>query len=61
MKVGHVPWIDHARPGDALAAERVEAAITRYAKAGTPIRSAMLERLGPTVWHDTPAAAMAAL
>ena len=61
MKVGHVPLIDYTRPGDALAAERVEAAIARYANAGTPIRAVMLERLGPNVWHDTPAAAMATL
>ena len=28
---------------------------------GTPIRAVMLPRLGPNVWHDTPAAAMATL
>jgi len=61
MKVGHVPLIDYARPGDALSAERVESAIAHYAAAGTPIRAVMLERLGPNVWHDTPAAAMATL
>jgi len=61
MKVGHVPVIDYARPGDVLSAERVETAIAHYAAAGTPIRAVMLERLGPNVWHDTPAAAMATL
>ncbi len=61
MKVGHVPLIDYARPGDALAAEGVAVEIARYAAAGTPIRAVMLARLGPNVWHDTPAAAMATL
>lgn len=61
MKVGHVPLIDYARPGDTLAAERVERAIAHYAALGTPIRAVMLERLGPNVWHDSPAAAMATL
>jgi hypothetical protein len=27
----------------------------------TPIRAVMLDRLGPNVWHDSPAAAMAVL
>ncbi len=61
MKVGHVPLIGYARPGAAEAAADAEAAIARYHAAGTPIRALMLERLGPNVWHDTPAAAMATL
>ena len=61
MKVGHVPVIAYHRPGAAEAAERVAQAIERYGAAGTPIRAVMLERLGPNVWHDTPAAAMAVL
>ena len=61
MKVGHVPLIPYHRPGDPRAAELVAAAIARYGQAGTPIRAVMFERLGPNVWHDTPAAAMAAL
>ena len=28
---------------------------------GAPIRAVMLSRLGPNVWHETPAAAMAVL
>ena len=36
-------------------------AIERLGAAGTPIRAVMLTRLGPNVWHDTPAAAMAVL
>ena len=35
--------------------------ITRFAARGTPIRAVMLERLGPNVWHRSPAEAMAAL
>jgi len=61
MKVGHVPCIPYHRPGAAEAAELVAQAIERHGAAGTPIRAVMLERLGPNVWHDTPAAAMAVL
>jgi len=61
MKVGHVPVIRYHRPGDPAAARLVARAIDRYGEAGTPIRAVMLERLGPNVWHDTPAAAMATL
>jgi 3-dehydro-4-phosphotetronate decarboxylase len=28
---------------------------------GRPIRAVMMERLGPNVWHDAPASAMATL
>ena len=41
--------------------EQVAQAIERLGNAGTPIRAVMLTRLGPNVWHDTPAAAMATL
>lgn len=61
MKVGHVPVIDYFRPGSPEAADAVAAAITRYHTAGTPIRAVMLTRLGPNVWHNTPASAMATL
>ena len=61
MKVGHVPVIPYHRPGDPLAAELVAQTITRYGQQGTPIRAVMLSRLGPNVWHDSPAAAMATL
>ena len=61
MKVGHVPLIPYHRPGDPLAAELVAQTVTRYGEQGTPIRAVMLGRLGPNVWHDTPAAAMATL
>lgn len=61
MKVGHVPVIGYRRPGAVATADAVAQAIERYGAAGTPIRAVMLERLGPTVWHDTPASAMATL
>ena len=35
--------------------------IGRYAAQGTPLRAVMMTRLGPNVWHDTPAQAMAVL
>ena len=61
MKVGHVPHIPYHRPGDPAAAQRVAETITRYGRAGTPIRAVMLARLGPNVWHASPATAMAVL
>jgi 3-dehydro-4-phosphotetronate decarboxylase len=61
MKVGHVPLIEYYRPGDAMVGELVAQAIEQMKARGTPIRAVMLDRLGPNVWHSTPAAAMAAL
>jgi ribulose-5-phosphate 4-epimerase/fuculose-1-phosphate aldolase len=61
MKVGRVPLIAYHRPGDPAAAALVSQTIQRYGQRGTPIRAVMLERLGPNVWHDSPAAAMATL
>ena len=61
MKVGHVPLISYHRPGAIEAAEAVAQAISRYGERGTPLRAVMLARLGPNVWHDSPAAAMATL
>ena len=61
MKVGHTPLIAYHRPGDAAVADLVAGAIERFAARGAPIRAVMLERLGPNVWHETPAAAMATL
>jgi ribulose-5-phosphate 4-epimerase/fuculose-1-phosphate aldolase len=61
MKVGHVPVIPYHRPGDPQAANEVAKTITRYGAVGMPIRAVMLARLGPNVWHDSPAAAMATL
>ncbi len=61
MKVGHVPLVPYHRPGSPDAAQTVADLIRQYAAGGTPIRAVMLARLGPNVWHDTPAAAMATL
>lgn len=61
MKVGHVPLIPYHRPGDAAVAELVAARIAAMVARGTPIRAVMLERLGPNVWHRTPAEASAVL
>ena len=58
MKVGHVPLIAYHRPGDPAVTDAVAAHITA---AERPLRAVMLERLGPTVWHDSAAAAMALL
>jgi len=61
MKVGHVPLIPYHRPGDpavaTLVAERIAAARSR----AVPIHAVMLERLGPVVWHASPAEASAVL
>jgi ribulose-5-phosphate 4-epimerase/fuculose-1-phosphate aldolase len=61
MKVGHVPLIPYHRPGDPTAADAVVAAIEAAAARGHTLRAALLDRLGPNVWHETPTAAMATL
>ncbi|RYF81910.1 MAG: aldolase [Comamonadaceae bacterium] len=61
MKVGRVPHIAYRRPGDPEAAEAVARAIARHAAQGRRLQAVMLARLGPNVWSDTPAAAMAVL
>jgi 3-dehydro-4-phosphotetronate decarboxylase len=61
MKVGHVPLIAYHWPGDPAVAELVAERIAQSASQGTPIRAVMLDRLGPNVWHTSPAAAMAVL
>jgi ribulose-5-phosphate 4-epimerase/fuculose-1-phosphate aldolase len=61
MKVGHVPVVPYDRPGAPEVGDRVAALIARYAAEGTPLRAVMLTRLGPNVWHDSPAQAMAVL
>jgi ribulose-5-phosphate 4-epimerase/fuculose-1-phosphate aldolase len=58
MKVGHVPLVAYRVPGDAAVADDVAALISN---APLPLRAVMLERLGPTVWHDSPSSAMALL
>ena len=61
MKVGHVPMASYQRPGSTSVGAQVAALIHQYAAQGTPIRAVMLPRLGPNVWHDSPASAMALL
>jgi ribulose-5-phosphate 4-epimerase/fuculose-1-phosphate aldolase len=61
MKVGHVPLLRYQRPGAPAVATEVARLIAEYGAAGRAIRAVMLQRLGPNVWHDTPAAAMAVL
>lgn len=61
MKVGHVPVMPYHRPGDPAMAAQVAQTIAHCAAQGAPIRAVMLARLGPNVWHDTPAQAMATL
>ena len=61
MKVGHVPLIPYHRPGAPEVGDAGRRADRRNAGARPPVRAVMLERLGPNVWHATPAAAMAVL
>lgn len=61
MKVGHVPLIPYHRPGDPQVAGIVAQRITAAAAQGVPIRAVMLDRLGPNVWHRSPAEASAVL
>ncbi len=61
MKVGRVPLIAYHRPGAAAVAVRVAEAISAARQHGRPMRAVMLDRLGPTVWHDSLAAASAVL
>lgn len=61
MKVGHVPLIAYHRPGDPAVGEQVAARIAAARAAAAPIRAVMIDRLGPNVWHDDPAAAMAVI
>ena len=61
MKVGHVPLIPYRRPGDAAVGDLVAQRIAAARSAGAPIRAVMLDRLGPNVWHESPAAASAVL
>jgi ribulose-5-phosphate 4-epimerase/fuculose-1-phosphate aldolase len=61
MKVGRVPLIPYHRPGDPEVARRVAQAIAFWGSRGAAPHAVMLERLGPNVWHDSPAAALATL
>ncbi len=57
MKVGPVPLIPYHLPGDAA----VPALVTGQLAARPALRGVLLERLGPVVWHETPASAGAVL
>mgnify|MGYP006200786945 CR=1 FL=1 len=48
-------------PGDPAVGEQVAQRMAQMQAAGTPIRAVMLERLGPNVWHRSPAEASAVL
>ena len=61
MKVGHVPLVPYHRPGDPEVAKFVSGLISAQSAAGTPLRAVMIERLGPNVWHQSLASAMATL
>jgi ribulose-5-phosphate 4-epimerase/fuculose-1-phosphate aldolase len=61
MKVGHVPLIPYHRPGDPAVADLVAQRMAAMAARGTPLRAVMLDRLGPNVWHRSPADASAVL
>ena len=61
MKVGRVPLVPYHRPGDPAVGDLVAGLIDAHRRRGQPIRAVMLERLGPNVWHESPAAAMATL
>ncbi len=61
MKVGHVPLIPYHRPGDPAVGDAVALRIATMREAGTPIRAVLLDRLGPNVWHRSPAEASAVL
>ena len=61
MKVGQVPLLPYHRPGDPAAGDLVAEAIAQARQRGATLRAVMLDRLGPNVWHDTPASAMATL
>ena len=61
MKVGQVPLISYHRPGDPAVGDLVVDQIAQAQAAGRRLHAVMLARLGPNVWHGTPAAAMAVL
>ncbi|MEO7152918.1 MAG: aldolase [Burkholderiaceae bacterium] len=61
MKVGHVPLVPYHRPGDPQVGACVAGLIETHRQAGGRLRAVMLDRLGPNVWHESPAQAMAVL
>lgn len=61
MKVGAVPLVAYRRPGDPAVGDEVAQLMVAARARGTELRAVMLERLGPTAWHDSPANALAVL
>ncbi len=61
MKVGHIPLVAYQRPGAPSVAAEVARLIHGSTAQATPIRGVMLDRLGPVVWHQSPAEASAVL
>jgi 3-dehydro-4-phosphotetronate decarboxylase len=61
MKVGHVPLLAYQRPGAPQTVEAVAQTIANYQRASLELRAVMLQRLGPKVWCQSPAAAMAVM
>ena len=61
MKVGRVPLLPYHRPGDPAVGGLAAEAIAQARQRGAVLRAVMLDRLGPNVWHDSPAAALATL
>jgi len=61
MKVGHIPLVAYQRPGAPSVAHEVARLIHDSTAQATPIRGVMLDRLGPVVWHQSPAQASAVL
>jgi len=61
MKVGPVPLIGYAVPGHETVTREVVQRIEHMAERGVSLRAVMCDRLGPQVWHQNLAAAMAAL
>jgi 3-dehydro-4-phosphotetronate decarboxylase len=53
--------VPYLRPGDPAMGEWVAQAIARAHEAGKPLRAVMMDRLGPNVWHSSPAEAAATL
>lgn len=61
MKVGRVPRVPYHRPGDPAVAQAVASCIDAARSRGRRLHAVMLDRLGPNVWHEDLARAMAVL
>ena len=61
MKVGHIPLVAYQRPGAPSVATEVAQLIHDSTAQAKTIRGVMLDRLGPVVWHTSPAEASAVL